>query len=533
MRRRRSPNGAVADPHDEETDRLAGMPYTIQGYAALAMAAGRVHDALHRTPYKAIVVDADNTLWGGICGEVGAADVVVDGGWAAFQHFLLAKRAEGFLLCLCSRNNLADVEEVFATRVMPLSLDSFAAVRIGWADKARYVIEIATDLGLGLDSLVFIDDDAANVLAVERDTGVTALQCPGRPGLLTDFSARLWPLDKVRVSDADRQRADGYRIEHDRRRAVASGGDRRSIVEALGVAIDFASLEEADLARAADLIQRTNQFNLTLRRRSLAALRADLDSGLEGTVVRGARPVRQLWPRGGNALSARGRKRAGGGYVPAQLPGAGAGVLEQAMARRLATSAGAHATIVFDAVEGPRNRPALDFFAALPGDSAQRRSIDAQSLATFTLRSPDVSPSGLGEMRAAPRAAAASGVYAELATVIRRADQVPGVGVGDRCPHAPARTLRSATYRDGDGRRGFLLGTVRARRDRSRRQLLRPGRQFAPGRAACRAHPPHVRGAGVQLRVVFENPTVAALAEAILLMAGHDTAGEDEDVMEF
>src|SRR6185503_15917517 len=111
--------------------------------------------------FKVIALDCDNTLWKGICGEEGAEGVQVTGGYADLQRFMLKKFEEGFLLVLNSKNNEADVWEVFEKNPgMLLKKEHFVAWRINWNNKSDNLAQMATELNLDANSFCFIDDSA-------------------------------------------------------------------------------------------------------------------------------------------------------------------------------------------------------------------------------------------------------------------------------------------------------------------------------------------------------------------------------------
>ena len=150
----------VADYHDPHGHRLGHLLYTPAGYAALATAVYRAVFALRPNPYKVIVLDCDNTLWKGACAEDGPRGIDPGGEYRALQQFMLAQMNAGMLLCLCSRNDEKDVLEVFERRSdMVLRREHLASWRINWNRKSDNLRSLSRELGLGLDSFVFVDDN--------------------------------------------------------------------------------------------------------------------------------------------------------------------------------------------------------------------------------------------------------------------------------------------------------------------------------------------------------------------------------------
>jgi len=228
---------------------------------------------------KCLVLDLDNTLWGGVVGEDGAGGVQIGGtavgeAFADFQQTLLDYKRKGLLLAICSKNNLADAREPFETRPdMRLSLGDFACFVADWRPKAEQVNDVAHQLDLGLDSLVFVDDNPAERELIRQSLPeVEVLTLPDEPA---QFSVALaeHPLLETRALTAeDAQRAGQYaaraRILASREAATSLDAFHRSLeMEAV-----VAPFTDADLPRIAQLISKSNQFNLTTRRHSVQRL---------------------------------------------------------------------------------------------------------------------------------------------------------------------------------------------------------------------------------------------------------------------
>ena len=281
--RRQYPVAARFDSYGNST---AHVPYTPAMFAALATVTVRaVHAAATPRP-KVIVVDADNTLWDGVVGEDGALGVVVGPARRAFQEFLLEQRAAGRLLCLCSKNVESDVLDVLSGHPdMVLRAGHLAAMRVNWAPKSANLHELAAELSLGVDSFVFLDDNPVECAEVAAGCpGTLALRVPADAEAVVPFLRHCWPLDIAEVTAEDRERADRYRTERQRDAARAEAPSLESFLATLELTVDVRPLADADLARAAQLTRRTNQFNLTTVRRGPAEL-ASLPAGLRCHVV--------------------------------------------------------------------------------------------------------------------------------------------------------------------------------------------------------------------------------------------------------
>lgn len=226
------------------------------------------------TPVKCIVLDCDNTLWGGVIGEDGPGGIKLGETYPGhcyqeFQRQLRDLNRLGFLLALNSKNNPADVRKVFDEHPgMILKTGDIAAERVNWRDKITNLEELAEELNLGLDSFLFIDDSDFEInLVRERLPQVRTVQIPAQPWKLPALLPSLAAVDKLTITAEDRKKTRMYREEQERRSFKSQAGDMESYLRGLDIRMRFEPFDPAQhLARAAQLTQKTNQFNLTTRR---------------------------------------------------------------------------------------------------------------------------------------------------------------------------------------------------------------------------------------------------------------------------
>lgn len=278
----------LEDQADPVAEQLAQVPFTRLFFAGLGSLVARKVSALLTAPPKVIVLDCDHTLWQGVCGEDGPAGIELDSGRRELHAFMLAQHRAGMLLCLASKNNEEDVLEVFHQRTdLPLRLDHFTSWRLNWQPKSANLRSLAAELGLGLDSFAFIDDNPLECEEVRLHCPeVTTLQLPADAAAIPTFLRHVWAFDRLRITDEDRRRGALYRQNAQRERLRQSSTNLAAFLETLRVETRFSPLVPGRLSRAAQLTQRTNQFNLTTIRRSEAELQALLGSGqLEGLAV--------------------------------------------------------------------------------------------------------------------------------------------------------------------------------------------------------------------------------------------------------
>jgi FkbH-like protein len=271
----------VAEAHDPHGDELGHLPYTPVLFVALATAIARKIHSISTPPYKVIALDCDETLWAGICGEDGPQGVVIDAPRLALQEFMAERRRAGMLLALASKNNEEDVTETFrAHPEMPLRLEDFVARRVNWEAKGANLASIAEELGLGLDSFILVDDNPKECIEAQAACPeALALPLPARAEEIPEFLKHVWAFDRARATEEDRRRPELYAQRAERARAERAAANLEEFLASLQLEIKIAALQAEQLARVAQLTQRTNQMNATCVRRSEAEVQALVGSG--------------------------------------------------------------------------------------------------------------------------------------------------------------------------------------------------------------------------------------------------------------
>ncbi len=266
----------VTQMHDARAAEIARIPYTEEMFAALATAVVRRAHTLSMPPYKVVAVDLDNTLWRGICGEDGPGGVVLDPPRRHLQEFLLRQREAGMLLAIASKNNFSDVLETFnAHPEFPLRLEHFAAWRIDWNPKPVNLASLGAELNLGLESFIFLDDNPKECAEVSSSAPeVLSIALPSDLEDLPEFLAHIWAFDHPSVTEEDRRRSELMAQSLEFSRAAQSASSLEEFIASLNLRVDVQPLAPERLPRAAQLTQRTNQFNTTTIRRTEAELAA-------------------------------------------------------------------------------------------------------------------------------------------------------------------------------------------------------------------------------------------------------------------
>jgi FkbH-like protein len=260
------------------------QPFSEAGTSLLGEYLASALRAVTVGPKKVLVLDLDNTLWGGVVGETGPLGITLgespDGeAFRAFQKYVKGLAERGVLLAVCSKNNPDDAREPFEKNPdTVLKLDDFATFEASWDPKPVAIRRIAETLRLGLDSFVFFDDNPAereHVMQMLPD--VEVVNVPEDPSAYVRvLEAGLW-FEAVEVTGADRERAEQYAVERQRRDAEQSFASVDDYLASLEMVGDVRDVDEADMQRVVQLLGKTNQFNLTTRRHTAEAVRAMLN----------------------------------------------------------------------------------------------------------------------------------------------------------------------------------------------------------------------------------------------------------------
>jgi len=240
----------------------------------------RILGALAGKARRCLVLDLDNTLWGGVIGDSGVEGIVLGQGSAAgeaylaFQHYVRMLRDRGVVLAVCSKNDHEFARSAFDRHPeMKLSYDDVACFVANWSDKACNLRTIAGTLNLGLDSLVFVDDNPAERLIVRRELPDVAV--PELPDDVAHYARTLAAagyFEAAALTGEDLARAEDYRVARLRQVEAAPVTDMEGFLASLCMRMEAGPIRDVDRPRAVQLINKSNQFNLTTRRRGEAEL---------------------------------------------------------------------------------------------------------------------------------------------------------------------------------------------------------------------------------------------------------------------
>ncbi len=239
---------------------------------------GRLIAALWGRSAKCLVLDLDNTLWGGVIGDDGLEGIVLGQGspageaYVAFGRYAKQMSERGVLLAVCSKNDEANALEPFDKHPeMVLRRKDIACFVANWTDKATNLRAIADQLNIGLDSLVFVDDNPAERRLVRAELPMVAVpEMPEDPADYARTVADAGYFEAVDLTAEDRERTDLYRANAQREAARAASTDIGAFLDGLGMELYASSFDTAGLKRITQLMNKTNQFNLTTKRHTEA-----------------------------------------------------------------------------------------------------------------------------------------------------------------------------------------------------------------------------------------------------------------------
>ena len=376
---------------DQRTASFAGTPISNQAQLILSreLACHWLPAAIF-PPIKAVAVDLDETLHSGVLGEDGIRGVQLTPGHAAFQSYIKSIQRQGTFIALVSRNEQQDVEDLFSHRLdYPLRWEDFSTTEVSWGDKAAAIGRITNNLRIAPDAVLFIDDNLGELASVAmRLPQVNTIYAHPDANLtrqVVHYYPGLW---RWKIESDDTKRINDLKASVERESLVESIVDPVEYLRSLQVTLSYHYDPKAQLTRLADLCNKTNQFNLALRRFNQVELTDRLKRG--DACVASVQLYDRLSDSGIIAVIV--AERQGAQLLVEELC-----VSCRAMGRQLEDTiilialqgmpifAGCR-EVAFRIQHGPRNQPALDWLARLLGEEPKPglHALSAQCLANFT-----------------------------------------------------------------------------------------------------------------------------------------------------
>ena len=288
-----SENVGLKNFFDKKLFLLSKMPFSIESQIELSKILSRFITAILRIPKKCIILDADNTIWGGIVGEDGIDGIKLGEDfpgniYKSFHKFLLSLRKKGVLLALASKNNKKDVFEVFNKHDdCLLQKKHFSAFQINWNDKVTNIKKIASSLNIGTDSIVFFDDNPVErELIKSKLPEVSVIDVSNNPLYFEEQILNSEYFDHLFITKDDLKRASMYVAEKKRENFLEKNLNIDDYLKSIKTKVVIGQINKESIKRCSQLINKTNQFNLTVKRKSEGDIQNILNNGGTGIWVR-------------------------------------------------------------------------------------------------------------------------------------------------------------------------------------------------------------------------------------------------------
>ena len=259
---------------------------TVEGSFAIATSLAALVRAMYGRARKVLVLDLDNTLWGGVIGDDGPDKIVlgretpIAEAYTAFQEYCLSLRQRGVLLAVCSKNNEAVAKQGFAHPDSVLKLEHFSAFKANWEPKHDNILAIAHDLNLGVDSFVFVDDNPAERALVEAQ--IPSVAVPNVGNEVTKYASIIEAeryFEFLSLGNEDLTRAKLYEENSQRAHLEQRFANYGEYLDSLEMTAEIGAFNATYMERIAQLTNKSNQFNLTTRRYTLAEIESTVNDG--------------------------------------------------------------------------------------------------------------------------------------------------------------------------------------------------------------------------------------------------------------
>lgn len=258
---------------DQRYWHISRAPLTRHALLAIGLEYAKYIRALTGKTKKCLVLDCDNTIWGGVIGEMGTHGIQIGteypgNCYQSFQQAVLNLYDRGVLLAICSKNNESDVLDVFKNNPdMLLREHHFVAWQVNWKDKPSNLMKIARDLNISLDSIVFVDDDSFECGSVRSSLPeVQVIELSGDPSSYYSKISERGFFDSLSFSKEDSQRSKMYKDNEKRKHLLEVSENIDDYLSKLDIGAIIEIADATKIPRISQLTQKTNQFNLTSKR---------------------------------------------------------------------------------------------------------------------------------------------------------------------------------------------------------------------------------------------------------------------------
>ena len=269
-------NCGVENAYSSKLWYLMKTPFSNNFFKEVISDLSNLYGSIKGLNKKLLILDLDDTLWGGIVGEVGWKNLRIGGhdhlgeAFRDFQTQIKSLKNQGIILALASKNDeTTAIEAINNHPEMVLSMEDFVAYRINWEDKAKNIVEIVNELNLGLQSVVFFDDSPFERARVqEMLPEVLVPELPKDPTDYNTFLSKLRCFDTTHITKEDRVRVNLYKSESKRTKLKQQLKSLSDWIKTLDLNIVIENIKNENIPRAVQLLNKTNQMNLSTRRLS-------------------------------------------------------------------------------------------------------------------------------------------------------------------------------------------------------------------------------------------------------------------------
>jgi FkbH-like protein len=279
-------NIGINDFYSSKMWYLSSSPFSLVGINAIVNLLEK--NAIEKPIKKVLILDLDNTLWGGVVGEDGIDGIKISESgigriFLDIQKQLVSLKKIGILLCIVSKNNYYDIEEVFQkNKNLLLSFDDFIVKKINWKIKSENIIEISNELNLGIDSFVFIDDNPMELEEVKSVLfGIDTIMVPEKihnyPNYLREKIFDFFT--PKTITEEDLSRNNDYLLNQKREQLQKNSISFEDFLKSLEIKILLKKMDLSQIERVYQIINKTNQFNLMTKRYSQDELLKYIDDG--------------------------------------------------------------------------------------------------------------------------------------------------------------------------------------------------------------------------------------------------------------
>ncbi len=266
---------------------MGSMPYSMKGIRALLEMINRYTGAIKGMHKKCIAVDLDNTLWGGVIGEDGVEGIELSeykegARYKDTQKILKKMKDQGVMLAILSKNNIEDVESVYKHPDMVLQHEDFVGEVINWEPKSMNIRRLAKDLNIGLDAFAFLDDNPVEREQMKAECPeVAVIDFPEDSSLLPEIVEKAYHqyFLSLEVTGEDARKTDMYRAESQRKTEMSASTSVEEFLKKLEMKMMVHCMLPEEIKRVVQLVNKTNQFNVTTKRYSEEEIKTLADCG--------------------------------------------------------------------------------------------------------------------------------------------------------------------------------------------------------------------------------------------------------------